>query len=238
MANKLIKNSPKSLKHYYYDEAVPQRVTPPEPDKTKTIAQLSRQELWDMLSRARDEVELQRMIKELKRNAGERETQDEPFKIDTKTPIDQLYHFGTKGMHWGDRKYQNKDGTRTALGKKRDRETDESEDHARSRDSKSKGTKSLSNDELKKLNERLKLEEDYKKLTKVEKSESWVKEAIQSAGKQALTDFSKGVFLGGAKLLVKEISPSFADAAFGIKDKTTPSVATIIKKEIKKEKKS
>ena len=232
MGNKLIKNS---LKHYYYEDAVSvQRDIPKEPDKTKTISQLSRQEVWDMLSRLRDETEMQRIIRELKRNSGERETPEEPFKIDTKTPINQLYHFGTKGMHWGDRKYQNKDGTRTALGKKRDRELDESEDHARSRDSRSKGTKSLSNDELKKLNERLKLEEDYKKLTKVEKSESWVKEAIQSAGKQALTDFSKGIFLGGAKLLVKEISPSFADAAFNIKDKPTPSVATIIKKDQKK----
>lgn len=232
MANKLIKNS---LKHYYYEDVTPiRRDIPAEPDKTKTISQLSRQEVWDMLSRLRDETEMQRIIRELKRNSGERETPEEPFKIDTNTPINQLYHFGTKGMHWGDRKYQNKDGTRTALGKKRDRELDESEDHARSRDSRSKGTKSLSNDELKKLNERLKLEEDYKKLTKVEKSESWVKEAIQSAGKQALTDFSKGIFLGGAKLLVKEISPSFADAAFNIKDKPTPSVATIIKKDQKK----
>lgn len=232
MANKLIKNS---LKHYYYEDvASVKRDIPKEPDKTKTISQLSRQEVWDMLSRLRDETEMQRIIRELKRNSGERETPEEPFKIDTKTPINQLYHYGTKGQKWGIRRFQNEDGTRTSAGKKRDRETDESEDHTRSRDSKSKGTRSLSNDELKKLNERLKLEEDYKKLTKVEKSESWVKEAIQSAGKQALTDFSKGIFLGGAKLLVKEISPSFADAAFNIKDKPTPSVATIIKKDQKK----
>lgn len=31
----------------------------------------------------------------------------------------ELYHYGVKGMHWGVRRYQNKDGTRTALGKKR-----------------------------------------------------------------------------------------------------------------------
>lgn len=31
----------------------------------------------------------------------------------------ELYHHGVKGMHWGVRRYQNQDGSRTALGKRR-----------------------------------------------------------------------------------------------------------------------
>lgn len=219
MANKIIKNT---LSHYNEVTSESFAPDPPsEPDKSKSISELSRKELWDMMSRLRDETEIQRIIKELKRNSGERDTFEKPLKVDTATPINQLYHHGILGMKWGVRRYQNEDGTRTPAGKKRDRRHGKSEDHMKSRDAKKKGPDGLSNEDLKKLNERLQLEENYKRLTteKMEKSESWVKESIRNAGQQAVTDFSKGVMLGAAKLLVKEISPEFAEAAFKIKDK-------------------
>lgn len=214
MVNKLIK-------HYYDEDALPTKPAFMEPDKTSTISGLSSVELRRMIERLRGERELESLIRDLKRSSGEIESYDQPFKIDTQTPIDQLYHYGILGQKWGVRRFQNEDGTRTPAGKKRDAQQMRSEDHINSRQSKSRAPSGLSNDELKKLNERLQLEKTYKNLTveQVQKSESFVKRAIQNGGEQALTEFSKGMFLGGAKVLVKEISPQFAELAFKVKDK-------------------
>ena len=215
MANKIIKNT---LTHCY-DESMP--AIPPEPDKSKSISELSRQELWDMLSRLRDEVEVQNIIKRLKQNAGERDTFEKPIVVDTTTAIQQLYHYGIPGQKWGIRRFQREDGSRTPAGKKRDNRHGKSEDHMKTQSAKKKGPDGLSNEDLKKTNERLRLEQEYKKLTadQITKSESWVKESLKTAGQQALTDFSKGIMLGSAKLLVKELSPQLANAAFNLKEK-------------------
>ena len=39
--------------------------------------------------------------------------------MNDKTNKNELYHWGVKGMHWGVRRYQNKDGSLTAAGQKR-----------------------------------------------------------------------------------------------------------------------
>lgn len=222
MANRVVAS--KELRHYYDDCCVSSNPIPiPEPDKTKSISDLSNDELRRMISRLRDEREAEDMIRQLRRSAGEPDTYEKPAKIDTNTPINQMYHHGVKGQHWGVRRFQNEDGTRTAAGKKRDEDSTEkvkSEDYVKSRRDKAKSPDGLSNDDLKKLNERLRLESDYKNLTaaQVQKSNSFVEKALRDAGSQALTEFSKGVMLGGAKILVKELSPTFAETAFGMKD--------------------
>ena len=37
---------------------------------------------------------------------------------------DELYHYGVKGMKWGVRRYQKKDGTLTSAGKKKYRDAE------------------------------------------------------------------------------------------------------------------
>lgn len=221
MANRIVKLQPKTLAHCY--DCMPyQPPKIPEVDKTKPIGDLTRDELRQLIDRLRDEREAENIILQLRRSSGQ-DTYEKPGVVDTSTPVNQLYHHGIKGMRWGVRRFQNPDGSRTPEGKKRENEADyeKSEDHKVSRENKQKAPSGLSNDELRKLNERLQLEETYNRLTadKIQKSESFVKKAIKDAGGQALTEFSKGVFLGSAKLLVKELSPSFAETAFNIKEK-------------------
>ena len=74
---------------------------------------------------------------------------------------DELYHWGVKGMKWGVRRYQNKDGTLTAKGKKR---YAMSEDAKTASELKKKKVSEMSNAELRKLNERTRLEQEYSKL--------------------------------------------------------------------------
>ena len=91
---------------------------------------------------------------------------------------DELYHWGVKGMKWGVRRYQNKDGTLTAKGKKR---YSMSDDAKTASELKKKKVSELSNSELKKLNERTRLEQEYSKLNPGAIKKGW-KFVAASAG--------------------------------------------------------
>ena len=73
-----------------------------------------------------------------------------------------LSHWGIKGMKWGQRRYQNKDGSLTPAGKKR--YDDSHEDYRRAHDKKS--VKQMSDRELRERNNRLQMERQYADLTK------------------------------------------------------------------------
>lgn len=92
-------------------------------------------------------------------------------------------HSGIKGMKWGVRRYQNKDGSLTPAGQKRynRKNAEEHEDYTKTHDKKS--IKSMSNQELRDRNNRLQAEKQYRDLTKkTSKGQKLVKAYIATAG--------------------------------------------------------
>lgn len=65
-----------------------------------------------------------------------------------------LSHHGILGQKWGIRRFQNKDGTYTAEGKRRRREDSYSDDYKRVRDLKRKRPEELSTKEIEDINRR------------------------------------------------------------------------------------
>ena len=69
---------------------------------------------------------------------------------------DELYHFGIKGMKWGIRRFQNRDGTRTKAGLRREKVGRASW--------KRRDATNISDEELRKRIARLQTERNYKQL--------------------------------------------------------------------------
>lgn len=159
---------------------------------------------------------------------------------------DELYHYGVKGQKWGVRRFQSRDGTRTTLGKKKERENRKNSKSSSSKSSsnriatvkktisersKAKETKkkakkaeatakdsaiqtrkkeirnrrTLTDSDLHKKIERLKLEQQYKELatSDVSPGKQFVKKILMSAGEQALTNAAKGAMSYAIKAAMK-----------------------------------
>lgn len=178
---------------------------------------------------------------------------------------DELQHWGIKGMRWGIRRYQNRDGTLTNAGKRRyNRELEKIKEQERilknkqatkakldklnaraaklkedqdaldpdvaARNQKAaakaakkaekaeakseakvveKSIKEMSNEELSRAIERLKLESDYRKYTtpeKVSAGESWFKTNMKSAGTKLLVE---GIGAGAAAIIKSKMEKQF-----------------------------
>ena len=74
---------------------------------------------------------------------------------------DYLMHYGVIGMKWGRRKFQSS----VRKSKKQKRADSYSSDYQETRKMRRKSSKKLSNDELKKLNNRMRLEQEYNRLS-------------------------------------------------------------------------
>lgn len=78
---------------------------------------------------------------------------------------DYISHFGTKGMKWGVRRYQNRDGSLTPEGRKR---YGRSEDSEKVKELRKKPVSTMSNQELEIVIRRMNLERQYRDLNSSE----------------------------------------------------------------------
>ena len=102
--------------------------------------------------------------------------------------MSELYHFGIKGMKWG----VHKDRKRSVRTK---RSKSDSSDYSESRDLLTKSPNQLSNTQLRKLNERLNLEQQYSNLTKTQKQngQSFMSRVQGQLKNAAANEVSKGL---------------------------------------------
>lgn len=114
-----------------------------------------------------------------------------------------LQHHGIKGMKWGIRRYQNKDGSLTPEG--RNRYSDDTSSHV----------KNMTDQELRDRINRLQLEKQYKSLLEpsgqktVNKGKAFVQNVLETSGKNIatqLTTYAMGTlvnkYIGKGKQIV------------------------------------
>lgn len=150
----------------------------------------------------------------------------------------ELYHFGIKGMRWGVRRFQKKDGGLTSAGKKRyDNDSPEtgtkvktqtnSDKKSSTSTSAKKSVKSMTDEELRERINRLDLEKRYKDLVKTTtpqkstRGKDFVMDVLEKSGKNVATQLTTYV-MGVA--VNKAFAKAFNDASIinpkkGQKDK-------------------
>ena len=117
-----------------------------------------------------------------------------------------LQHHGIKGQKWGVRRFQNKDGSLTLAGRKRQKQNNNGpihEDHSKSHDNKS--VKSMSDKELRDRINRLNMERQYAQLTATEKSmgRKIVSEVLLNVGKELAKEYLKNYAKKGIEEALK-----------------------------------
>ena len=144
-----------------------------EADKSKNINDMTFDELRRLNQRLLLERDTQGLIIDLRRNAGNHDPYDTSPKIDIHTPVEQLYHnsnlihHGVRGMRWG---VTTKSSSGRSKKNEKPKPKPKSEDFKKSRLLKQKPLSEMSNEEIRRVGERLRLEKEYSRITRKEKS--------------------------------------------------------------------
>lgn len=115
-----------------------------------------------------------------------------------------LLHYGIKGMKWGVRRYQNKDGTLTAKGKARYDGNGNAKTDSKLSTSTQKSRSRMSDEELGKRIQRLEKETRLKDLEKknVDSGKEYARDILKDVGKRVITTAATGAVLYSTKALI------------------------------------
>lgn len=123
---------------------------------------------------------------------------------------DELYHYGIKGMKWGIRRYQNKDGSLTPAGKRKEAIRNTKKD----RKAAMKNRSQLSDAELDQRIRRLEKEKRLKDLTESEVSpgKKYAKDSINKYGNMVAAAVVTAAVGAGVKYATTSSSQKELDA--------------------------
>lgn len=125
---------------------------------------------------------------------------------------DYIIHSGILGMKWGVRRYQNKDGSLTPAGKKRyGSNTRKNPESAETKTSKYPDVKTLSDDDITKIVNRIKREQEYINLTTPKETKS----AAKKYADVLLSKFGDQLIDTVAKSAARSVGAKIVKGVFG-----------------------